>query len=358
MSTSNASRFDLAWDMARAVAAVPFGRLFPTLNSPPADLTSKVAIITGGNSGIGLEIALALARQGSTVYLACRSIPKAEAAISQITSQVPAAKERVKPLSLDTSSLDSVRAFATNWEMLGIKIDLLFHNAGIGAPQAGQQFSIDGFPMVYATNLLGSFLLTYLLEPQLSDHARVILTSSVGHYTTAFTSNFSLSSIKKDIEPGFHLTKSSSESRNAASGNTAYYQTKAMQIVFARLLQSYFDNKAAEAGIAGRRTAHAFSPGFVATPFLDKLPNPGFFVNPVFWLLSATIAVIGVSANQGAATGVWLACTDDKSVVGEGSGGGYWDRMSRRVSTVDMMKKDDVERFWVRWEADAGIEWR
>ena len=190
MTASNVSRFDLARDVARAVATLVFGRLLPTLNAPPADMTGKVAIVTGGNSDIGLTIALELARQGFTVYLACRSISKAEEAIFQITSQVPAAKESVKYLTLDTSSLDSVRAFATKWEIHGTNIDLLFHNAVIWAPPASQNLSVDGFPLVYATNFLGSFLLTRLLEPHLSSRARVILTSSLGHYTTAFTSNF------------------------------------------------------------------------------------------------------------------------------------------------------------------------
>ena len=356
MTASTASRFAVARDIAWALLALVFGRLYPTLKTPPTDLTGKVTIITGGNSGIGLAIALALARQGSTVYLACRSMSKAEKAISQITSQVPAAKENVKALILDTSSLDSVRAFATNWKRLSTRIDLLFLNAGIGAPPAGQKFSVDGFPLVYATNFLGSFLLTYLLEPHLSNYARVILTSSLGHYFTSFSPNFSLNSKRETAEPGFHFPGSSSE---GASGEWAYYQTKAMQVVFAKLLQDHFDRKAAEAGVTTghRRIVHAFAPGFVNTPILECL-KPGVFPNPVGWFLYMMIDVIGVDPGQGAVTGVWLACTKDLAVVEEGSRGGYWDRMSRRVSTVDLMNQDEVERFWVRWEADAGIEWR
>lgn len=134
--------------------------------------------MTGGNSGIGLETALQLARQGCTVFLACRNISKAEAAVSQIISQFPASEGFLRSLVLDTSSLDSVRSFVTHWNTLNIRIDLLFHNAGISAVPAGQDVSADGFPMIYATNFLGSFLLTYLLEPHLLSDARVILISS------------------------------------------------------------------------------------------------------------------------------------------------------------------------------------
>ena len=133
-----------------------------------------------------------------------------------------------------------------------------------------------------------------------------------------------------------------------------------MQVVFATLLQDHFDRQAASApDTKVRRTAHAFNPGFVATPFLDKLESkPGFFQDPVFWFLDRSIAVLGVDAGQGAATAVWLAGTEDEEVVGKGCGGGYWDRMGRRVSGVDVMGKELVERFWVRWEAEAGVEWR
>lgn len=140
-----------------------------------------------------------------------------------------------------------------------------------------------------------------------------------------------------------------------------YPQAKAMQIAFAALLQNRFDRSAAAAGTGpteGRRIAHAFNPGFVRTDIFDKAGDFTFFAEPYYWLLKRIMPVVAVDAGQGAATAVWLACTEKESVVGEGRGGGYWDRMTRRLSSVDMMRKEDVERFWVRWEADAEIEWR
>ena len=61
---------------------------------------------------------------------------------------------------------------------------------------------------------------------------------------------------------------------------------------------------------------------------------------------------------QGALTGVWLASTHDAEVVGQGRGGGYWDRLTRRVSKMDLLSQEMLDRLWVRWEADAGVEWR
>ena len=358
MSSYSVSQFAIFRDSIRVTLTLPFGGLLPKLQLPTADLTGKVAIVTGGNSGIGFAIALELARQGSTVYLACRTISKADEAVSQIESQVPASKGRVKSLILDTSSLDSVRAFASNWETLNTKIDLLFHNAGIGAPPAGHAMSADGFPLVYATNFLGSFLLTHLLEPHLSSTARIIMTSSSGQYKAVFRSDFSLSSIKDDIEPGFHVAKGSTNLQKAASTSPAYMQTKGMQVAFAKLLQNHFDRKAAEAGAKHHRIAHAYGPGLITTPLFDKFSRASFFADPLFWILVPLMGSLGLDASQGAVTGVWLASTKDEAVVGEGMGGGYWDRMSRWLSTIDAFSKEELERFWVRWEADAGVQWR
>ena len=318
------------------------GRLLPTLETPSADLTGKTAIITGGNSGIGLQIALDLARQGATVYLACRNASKAQEAVFQIVAKVPASEGRVKSSTLDTSSLTAVRVFAERWTSSKTKIDFLFHNAGIGTAPAGQDFSVDGFPMFYAANFLGSFLLTHLLEPFLSADVRIILSSSWGQYGSSFSSTFSLDSIKGKSEPGYHIPTAILKAGKTPPDDVPYMQTKAMQVAFARLLQNHFDRKAAEAGVENRRVVHAFSPGLTFTPMTAKI----------------MVSALAVDVNQGAATGVWLASTDDDGVIGKGMGGGYWDRMTRRVSSVDMMSKEMVERFWVRWEADAGVEWR
>lgn len=140
MSISDISRFDYFRDLALAMAALALGRLFPTLKSPQVNLSGKVAIVTGGNSGLGLETTLQLARQGCTVFIACRNIAKAEAALSKIISQVPASEGRLGCLVLDTSSLDCVRSFASHWNTLNTRIDLLFHTRASAPYQQGKTF--------------------------------------------------------------------------------------------------------------------------------------------------------------------------------------------------------------------------
>ena len=353
MSIPYISYLAYLYDIAITTTTMAFARLLPPLSVPLTDLTGRVAIVTGGNSGIGFQIVLELAKRGSTVYIACPDTFNPQDTTSQIISQDPALKDRIHHLTLDLSSPSSIRTFANTWSTLHLPITHLFHNAGIGAALPGEDFTPSGLPTVYATNFLGSFLLTHLLEPHLAPTARIILTTSSAHHDSVFSSTFSLTRTTDSFEPGFHLP--------FPAAQAPYPQTKAMQIAFAALLQKRFDRSAAATGTIpteGRRTAHAFSPGFVRTSLFDQAGDITFFAEPYYWLLKKMMPVVAIEAGQGAATAVWLATTGEESVIGEGKGGGYWDRMTRRLSSVDMMRKEDVERFWVRWEADAGIEWR
>ncbi len=344
-------------DLAFSMIDLAFGGFFPSLQVPPADLTGKVAIITGGNSGIGLQIAHSIARQGATVYLACRNTSKAKEAASQITSENPSCKDRVHVLSIDISQLSSVRHFAETVKDINIKVDLLFHNAGVLSSPVGNEFTSDGFPMLYATNILGSFYLTHLLEPCFALDTRVIFTSSTGQYSGGFSSTFSLESIKDRLEPGFHVWGTALKDSRSAPDGIVYSQTKCMQAAFAKLLQSRFDRIDEGSGHEARRIAHAFSPGFTKTPIFEHISAKSLWEDPTFWILKATTA-LATDVSQGAATAIWLAGTQTNEVVGVGHGGSYWLRMVRRLSSADMMSQSTLERLWLRWEADCGIEWR
>lgn len=336
--------------------------LRPYLPKSTSHLQSKTAIITGANSGIGLQIAKDLAQLGATVTLGCRNLTKGQQAVDEILSLTPEARGRVLLRELDTSKMESVREFARtctedlkrNGEV-GRKVDILVNNAGIGSlpPGAKSEFSVDGNEMIYATNFLGSFLLTHLLEDKLAEDARVIFTSSFGQYGGKFAPGFSTSPVKERVETGFHVIGSGDYGRVA----TRYGMTKSMQTAFARSLQQKWDREGAVAGHVNRRVAHAFTPGYTSTEIFGKYEVQNVWKEPVFAALKAW-TVIATHVSEGAATGTWLASTDDKQVVGTGMGGGYWDRMIRRTSTADMFGQEMLDRLWARWEADAGIEWR
>jgi NAD(P)-dependent dehydrogenase (short-subunit alcohol dehydrogenase family) len=149
-----------------------------TANMP--DQAGKLAIVTGANSGLGLEASRALAEKGARVIMACRNTDKGQAAADQVRQQHPNADLDVQPL--DLADLASVRAFAEAFAARGKVLPLLINNAGVMAlPQRRE--TADGFEMQFGTNHLGHFALTGLLLPHIlaAPGARVVTVSSGAH---------------------------------------------------------------------------------------------------------------------------------------------------------------------------------
>lgn len=136
------------------------------------DLTGQTAVVTGANSGIGLETAKALTAHGARVIIAVRDEAKGRRAAEAMPA--PGTTE-VRPL--DLASLDSVRAFAKAWD--GSQIDLLINNAGVMIPPLTR--TNDGFELQFGTNHLGHFALTNLLLPHVTGNGRVVTVSSGAH---------------------------------------------------------------------------------------------------------------------------------------------------------------------------------
>lgn len=125
------------------------------------DMTGKVVIITGANSGLGLESTKAIAAKGATVVMACRNLTKAEKAVAEVRRLHPDAK--VEVLELDNASLASVKAFADAFLGKHDRLDLLLNNAGVMAIPRTE--TAEGFEMQLGTNHLAHFALTgHLLD--------------------------------------------------------------------------------------------------------------------------------------------------------------------------------------------------
>ncbi len=141
------------------------------------DQQDRIAVVTGANSGIGLEAARELARAGARVVLACRSTAEGVSAAESIRATVPGAELDVE--ALDLTSLDSVRAFAGRYPHE--RLDLLINNAGVMASPYSK--TADGFELQLGTNHLGHFALTGLLLGKLlaTPRARVVTVSSTAH---------------------------------------------------------------------------------------------------------------------------------------------------------------------------------
>ena len=138
------------------------------------DMEGRTAIVTGANSGLGLETSILLARGGARVILACRNRAKAEAAASRVGNGA-------EVVSLDLASLESVAEAADEVKGKTSQIDMLVNNAGLMA--VDQSRTADGFEMQFGVNHLGHFAFTTHLLPLLlsAPAARVVNVTSLGH---------------------------------------------------------------------------------------------------------------------------------------------------------------------------------
>lgn len=144
------------------------------------DLHGRIALVTGGSSGLGRETARALAAHGAEVILTARDVPKGETVAADIRAATGNARVSVGELEL--GSLASVRAFAARVLASHPRLDLLIDNAGVMACPFAK--TADGFELQFGSNHLGHFLATCLLVPALlrSDAARIVCLSSRGHH--------------------------------------------------------------------------------------------------------------------------------------------------------------------------------
>ncbi|KAI9791486.1 MAG: hypothetical protein M1816_003830 [Peltula sp. TS41687] len=178
---------------------VTFSQLYP----PSPSLTEqnlpsqkgKVFIVTGGASGIGLELATILFHAGGKVYIAGRSEAKARQSIESVKSladDTSSSPGQLEYLPLELDDLSSIKSSAETFQSKESRLDVLWNNAGVSLPPIGS-VSKQGHELQVGTNCLGPFLFTQLLLPSLRAAAqdsaagsvRVVWTSSVVVDTSA-----------------------------------------------------------------------------------------------------------------------------------------------------------------------------
>jgi NAD(P)-dependent dehydrogenase (short-subunit alcohol dehydrogenase family) len=144
-----------------------------------ADMTGKTVVITGGNSGIGLETAVALARAGAKTLITARDAARGEAAVADIRARSGSAA--VELVVFDLGSIASVRAGAADILARCDRIDVLLNNAGIVL--SDRRETVDGIEATFGVNHLGPFLLTELLLDRIkaSAPARIVNVASTAH---------------------------------------------------------------------------------------------------------------------------------------------------------------------------------
>ena len=143
------------------------------------DLSGKVYIVTGANSGVGLETARQLVRQGGHVVMACRRVDAGEGAATEFAGL----KGSYEVMKLDLAELQSVRDFVQDFCQNHERLDGLVCNAGAVFMGSEPEYTQDGFEVTIGVNYLSHFLLTELLLDLLKESApsRMALVSSVVH---------------------------------------------------------------------------------------------------------------------------------------------------------------------------------
>jgi NAD(P)-dependent dehydrogenase (short-subunit alcohol dehydrogenase family) len=290
------------------------------------NLSGRTAVVTGANSGLGYETALALAEHGASVVLACRSPERASLAVERIRAKVSHAVLTVG--LLDLADLASVQRFADT--LAGTSLDLLVNNAGVMA--LPHLLTADGFEMQFGTNHLGHFALTGRLLAALlrSPSARVVTVGSLAHVFG-----------RMDFEELQH--------KHRYRRWVAYGQAKLANLLFAFEL----DRRAKVAG-AGLVSVAAH-PGYAAT----NLQTAGPRMEGNAWLtrvaeignrLVAQPASIGAEATLYAATAPGLR-------GGEFIGPrlGMWGHPARAWSTPAARNEANARRLWTVSEQLTGV---
>ena len=249
--------------------------------------SGRVAIVTGANSGLGLETSVALAGAGARVIMACRNPVKADAALQTVRSRI--ADADVSLMRLDLASLTSIRDFAHQFLSEHDQLDLLINNAGVMAIPLGR--TEDGFEMQIGTNHLGHFALTGLLMNTLQETtgARVVNVASLAHRWTR----------------GLDMDDLNFEDRGYNKWD-AYGKSKLANLLFTLELQRRLDSKSC--GVL----AAAAHPGYAATnlQFVGPEQEGSKFAAG---FMKIGNALMGQPASSGALPSLYAATADDIS---------------------------------------------
>lgn len=253
-----------------------------------ARMDGKTVLITGANTGIGLETAKDLAKRGARVLLACRSRERGEAALRTIKEY--SGNNNVVLYMLDLACLQSVRECAAEVLAKESRLDVLINNAGLmWFPQWKTK---DGFDIQFGTNHLGHFLLTNLLMDLIkkSAPARIINVSSFGHTLLKGTIRFDDINLEKNF-----------------SRFDAYFQSKLANVLFSLELSKRLTGT----GV----TANSLHPGSVRTElkrFKDEYILPVRLLLTVIYYLACPFIK---TARSGAQTSIYLAVDPDLADV-------------------------------------------
>jgi NAD(P)-dependent dehydrogenase (short-subunit alcohol dehydrogenase family) len=274
-----------------------------------ASMQGKTVLITGANSGIGKETAVALARAGATVVFTSRDPEKGERAAADIRQRSGA---DVALMPLDLASFPSIRALADGFLQRYDELHVLINNAGLILTERTE--TEQGFETTFGVNHLGHFLLSQLLLDRIkaSAPARIVNVASRAH-------RFARSGLDFD---DLQCTKS-------YGGMQAYGRSKLANIYFTRELARRLEG----AGV----TVNAVHPGGVNTGFARDGDTSGLY--SLLWTIAKPFLR---SPEKGAETSIFVASTPDL----DGVTGKYFVDSKEAQPTSVAQDDEAARRLW------------
>ncbi len=268
----------------------------------------KTTLLTGATSGIGLEAAITLAKEGHRVVMVGRDEAKTRQCVADVKQRSGSAN--VDSLPCDFTSQASIRALAQAYRAKYDRLDVLVNNAGSVFNERG--LTTDGIENTFAVNHLGYFLLTNLLLDLVikSAPARIVLVASTGHYRGTMDLT----------DLGFE--------KGGYSIMGAYGRSKLGNVLMTRALARRLEGK----GV----TVNALHPGVVATNIWGGAPG---WAQPI---LAALKALFMITPAQGSKTITFLATAPEV----EGQSGLYFEK--NKVKTPSALARDEAlgEQLW------------
>ncbi|KAL3880189.1 hypothetical protein ACJMK2_032452 [Sinanodonta woodiana] len=279
--------------------------------------TGKVAIVTGGASGIGFFVSKGLVAKNVHVIIGARDSNEGKLAIDKIREDYPNAK--VDYIHLDLASLESVESFSQEFLSRNLPLHILVNNAGVMF--CPLRHTVDGFEEQFQVNFLSHFLLTQLLLPKLKEcgednsWARIVFTSSITH----FLGHIDLRCFGKRIEDVYDY-----------SPHQAYCDAKLAMILACYHQARVFRTEKAKVAI------NVLHPGIVDTRLIHHVGQP------LRWLLGFLAKFLYKTPQQGAEITLYVALSPEI----EGMSGRYYDNSQEQLSASQSYDTELQENVW------------
>lgn len=317
---------------------------------PPRSMIGKTVLITGGNTGLGLESTKRLAAAGATVVFTSRSAEKGERALAEVESYLVQKQSigdgggcgTAMVVTLDLCDLEDVKSFPDRLtRKIGEKkVDVLMNNAGVMAIP-DRLVTKDGFEQTFQTNHLGHFVLTAKMLPLLSDKARIINVSSLA-YQIAGGKGLELDNLNGEREYGPW---------------SSYGQSKLANIMFTNEIQE----RALRSSSSKNIVAFSLHPGAVQTDLARYLIGEEKFndmkVNGFSsWkekTIMETLAKFVKTVQDGASTQIFLAASGDVDAT---LGGQFFSDLKPLKLSNFATDKVKAEELWALSEKLSGVK--